>query len=104
MAIATPGRVSDTPGREPVDGALQRRVLELSDPPAAVADDVMMVLAARHTRLVASLGIPELDPVEPPVAMQQVERPVDARGADQLTGRSQSLGDLLGAETALLAG
>ena len=68
------------PGREPVDGALQRRVLELSDPPAAVADDVMVVLAARHARLVASLGIPELDPVQHPVAMQQVERPVDARG------------------------
>ena len=88
---------------EAADRALQAGVLEGADPPAAVADDVMVVLAARDHRLIAGPALADLDPLHEPEAVQEVERAVDAGGPDPLAVCPDPLGDLLRGDAAVLA-
>src|SRR5438876_704755 len=87
--------------REPLDRVFERFVLERSDLAAAVADDVMMVLASGMGRLVARCR-PNLESVNEPHPREQVERPVDARDANQPPLRAQAVEDLLRRQTAVL--
>ncbi len=92
------------PAREALDRSLEGGVLERRDPPAAVADDVVVMIAARDQSLVARAAVAQLDPLHEPRAVEEVERPIDARGPDPVAARADPLGDLLRAETAILAG
>ena len=65
---------------------------------------MVMVLAARDNRLEPGAALADLDPLDKPLAVQEVERPVDARDPDPLAARPDPVGDLLGAEAAILLG
>jgi hypothetical protein len=52
------------PGAEPVDGPFQGWILEDREPSAALADGVVVMLAAGHHGLVASASLPHLDPLD----------------------------------------
>lgn len=95
-------RVLQAPA-EPVDRILQRLVLEGGDLPAAVADDVMVVLAAWKRGLVTGGGA-DVEAVDEPHSREQIERPVDARDADQPAISAQAVEDLLRGQAAVLAG
>lgn len=87
---------------ETIDCALERGVLEPGDLPAAVADDVVMVVAAWDQRLVSGAAVPQFDAGDEPGPVQEIERPVDAGRAHPIAAGAQALGDLLGAEAAVL--
>jgi hypothetical protein len=63
-----------------------------------------MVLSAREDRLKARTAVAEIDPLDQPHAVQEVERPVDAGQADGGAFLAQTVGDLLCGQAAALAG
>ena len=63
-----------------------------------------MVLAAGCDRLVARSATTDLDPGDDSGAGEQVERPVDARGAYRSASPAEPVGDLLCAHAAGLGG
>ena len=65
--------------RKRVDRLLEAVVAELRDAAAAVADDVMVVLAARVRRLVAGGAVADVEAVDEPEPIEHLERAVDAR-------------------------
>jgi hypothetical protein len=69
---------------QPVDRALELGILERRDLAAAVADDVVVMLAARVERLVARDALGGVDAPRQAELVEQLERPVDARDADVL--------------------
>jgi zinc transport system substrate-binding protein len=69
---------------------------------AVVADQMVMVLAARELRLVAR-GVCELEPLHELEAGKLVESPVDARETDLAVLGAQGLEDLVRAQAALLS-
>src|SRR4051812_15358250 len=88
--------------RKTRDRILERGVLERRDLAAAVAYDVVVVLASRVRRLVAGRR-PELDAPHEPRAGQQVERAVDARHAGAAAIVPEQVEDLLRRQAAVLA-
>jgi len=88
--------------REPVDRVLERLVLERGHLAAAVADDVVVVMAAGQRRLEAGGGA-HVDAPHEAEPRQQVERPVDARDAGLPPVRAQAVEHLLGREAAVLS-
>src|ERR687891_520416 len=91
------------PAREPPDRALEPIVLERADPPAAVAEDVMVMLAAGDHRLIPGPALAHLDPLHKPEAVQEVQRPVDAGDADAFAVSPDPVRDLLRGHAAVLA-
>ena len=90
------------PLAEAVDEALELGVRERVLLAAAVADGVMMVLAAGVGGLEAG-GAGDVDAVHEPELGERVQRPVDARQADGAARVAQAVVDLLGAQAAGLA-
>ena len=91
------------PAAELVDGALEPVVLERRDATAAIADQVMvMVLAAGQGRLVAGRAVADVEPLDESHPLEQLERPVDGRDADRAAAVAELVGDLAGAEDAVL--
>src|SRR5205814_789437 len=70
------------PAREPADHPFERLVLEGDHLATALADDVMVVLAARQRRLVAGGVLADVEALDEPLLLQKLERPVDAGHAD----------------------
>jgi hypothetical protein len=85
------------------DRALEARVLEGRDPPARLADDVVMVVAAGHCSLVARRTLSQLNALNQASAVQQLERSIHAGDADSAAGGMEPVGDLLSAQQAVLA-
>ena len=92
------------PGREPLDRALEARVLERGHLAAALADDVVVVLAARADGLVARHALGGVHAPGEPQLVEQLERPVDARHAHVLAAPVQAVRDLLGGDAAAEVG
>ena len=91
------------PRADPVDQPLKLGILERVHPPAAIADRVMVVLAAGVRGLVTRDPV-DVDPVHELELREHVERAVDAGQADRLpAARPQAIVDLLGAQAAVLA-
>jgi hypothetical protein len=86
-----------------MDRALQVGVGERLDTAAVVADEVMVVLAARVHRLEAGAVTAELDPLHETVARQLFEGAVDGSDSDAAASRPQLVEDLLRAEAAVLS-
>src|SRR5215213_7207876 len=82
--------------RELLDGGLELAVLERRDLAAALADDVVVVIAAGVDRLVAGDALGRVHAPREPQAVEQVERAVDRGHADLLAALMQAVGDLLG--------
>ena len=88
---------------ELVDRPLELRVLERGHPAAAVADQVVMVmLAAGQRRLVAGGAVADVEALDEAHRFEQLERPVDGRDADRVAAVAELVGDLAGAEDAVL--
>jgi len=64
------------------DRALPAPVLERCDPPATLANHVVMVLSASLRALIARPAPPDIDAVDQTERLQLVEGPVDARAGD----------------------
>src|SRR5215208_2399391 len=94
--------VSEARG-DPVDELLELRVLERVEAAAAVADRVVVVLAAGVGGLVTG-GAVDVDAADEPEPGQHVDRAVHAREPDGPLLVAQHVVDRLGAEAALLAG
>ena len=96
-------RVAQSP-REALQLLLKPIVLEGGDPAARVADRVVMMFSAGNNGLVAGSALADLDPLDQPHLVQQVEGAVDAGEADLRAGVLQAIRDLLSGEaTALTA-
>ena len=89
------------PRRQAIDRTLERRVLERADLAAAVADNVMMMLAAGKRRLVGG-RLSKLHPAHQAHAGEQLERAVDACDAGVAAAGAQVVEDLLGGKAAVL--
>ena len=89
---------------ETVDRPLEPGILERLDLPAAVADEMVMVLAAGAHGLEARDPRAEVDPLEQPLGREQLEHAVDARDPDLAPGGAQTVEDLLGGQAAVLPG
>lgn len=83
--------------------ALEPLVGEGLDPPAVVADDVMVVFIGVANRLEARDAVAEIEPLDKPPFGELLEYPVHARKTDGLPAGLQLPMDLLRAEAALLA-
>ena len=70
--------------------------------PQLVADDVVVVLAARVRGLVARGAVADVEPVDEAEAVEHLERAVDARDADAGVVGAQLVGDLLCGGAAVL--
>src|SRR5215213_441057 len=87
---------------EPVDELLELRVLERVEAAAAIADRVVVVLAAGVGGLVTG-GAVDVDAADEPEPGQHVDRAVHTREPDGPLLVAQPVVDRLGAEAALLA-
>jgi hypothetical protein len=67
---------------QPVEVSLQPGVLEWSHAPAAIADGVVMMLTSRGDRLESRDALAELDSLDEPHFVEELQRPIDARHAD----------------------
>ena len=81
--------------RDALDRLLERGILERRDLAAAVADEVMVVIAVGLVALVARDALADVDPLHEPQLGQQLEDPVDARAANAAALRAQAVVDLL---------
>src|SRR3954470_19253525 len=88
------------PAREPLDRGLEVAVLEGGHLAAALADDVVVVIAAGVDRLVAGDALGGVNAAGEPEAVEQVEGAVDRRHADVLATLVQAVRDLLGGDAA----
>src|SRR3954452_1436973 len=86
------------PSRELVDGGLEVAVLEGGHLAAALAHDVVVVIAAGIDRLVAGDALGGVNAAGEPEAVEQVEGAVDRRHADVLATLVQAVRDLLGGD------
>lgn len=92
------------PPLEATDRALERFVLEGAETPTRIAEQVMMMVAARDDGLVAGGAVAHLDPLHDPDRLEGVERAVNARDPDSLPRLAQARVDLLRGHAAVLAG
>lgn len=88
--------------RDTLEAALEGGVVERLDPPAGVADEMVVVLSARERRLEPGGAVAEIDPVNEPGLSELLERAVDARDADPLPFSAEGVEELLRREAAVL--
>ncbi len=81
--------------RQPVEVPLQPLVLERSHAPTPVADGVVMVLTSRGDGLEPRDALAELDPLDEPHAVEDLEGAIDARDADIGSGVVKRIRDLV---------
>ena len=91
-----------TPVRDALDRGLEAGVLEGLDLAAVVAHEVMVMVAARMSRLEACDPVAEIDPLHEPELVHAFERPVHARDPHAFTLRSNRVVDLLRRKAAVL--
>ena len=87
---------------ETIDRLLQALILERDDPAARLAEDVVVVMAARDDGLVSGSPLPRVHPLHQAHSIEQVEGAIDACDADPLTTASKLVRDLLRGEAAVL--
>jgi len=87
---------------DPRDGPLELRVLERGHPPAAVADEMVVVLAVRVRGLESGRALTDVETLDQPQPLEQLERAIDGRDADVLALVAEAIGDLARAQDALL--
>src|SRR5207248_728925 len=85
-----------------VQGPLELGVLERLDLAAAVADEVMVVLASWMRRFVPGRVGADVDPLDEAIGRQLVERPVDGGDADLAAIGAKRVEDLLRGQAAVL--
>lgn len=88
--------------RQGFDRALQSRVLERGQTPAAIANSVVVMALPGHHRLEARPAVTDLHPLHQSLRREQIEGAVDARDPDSLATRPEPVSDLTGVETAVL--
>jgi hypothetical protein len=88
---------------DPCEGGFEARVLERLDLPTVVADEVVVMLAARERGLVTGDPVAEIDALDETRSVEPVERPVDARDSDAKALSADAVVDLLRGHTAALA-
>ena len=86
-----------------LDRALKRGVRERHDRAAAVADEMVVVLARLGDALVADHGLSRLDALDETEALELVEHAIDAGAADGAPLAAEQLLDFERAERAALA-
>ena len=79
---------------EVVNRPFERLVLERLDLAAGVADHVVVVLAARVRGLVARRALADVEALDQPEALEQLQGPVDAGQANAAAALAQQIGDL----------
>lgn len=85
------------------DRTLELRILERGDAATVVADDVMvMMLAAWQGGLVARRRTADVEPLDQAQALEHLQRAVDGGDADLAAAAAELVGDLAGAEHAVL--
>ena len=92
FSVGNPEALLDT-----IEDTFQSRVLERKGLTAALTDKVVVVFAGGEEHFVGSHS-GHLDTPHEPMAVQQVERPIDAGQADPPAAITQKVMDLLGAE------
>ena len=101
------GGVESEPVGQLVDGAFEGGIFERDEPPALVADEVMVVMfAVGVCRLVSGDPVAEVESVHEVVRVQQLQDPVDAGSADgalAAAATAQGVFDLDRAECAMLS-
>lgn len=97
------GHVVPPPAGDLDDRGFQRRVLERLDPPARVADEMMVMVSARIGALEPRDPVAQIDALHEPELVQAVEGAIDARDPDSGTSCSHAVMDLLRRETTVLA-
>ena len=80
--------------RDAVDRALKPRVVERHQPATAIADQMVVVLAADQDALVPRELTPHADALDQPELDQELQYPVDARPPDSLALLTQGILDL----------
>ena len=90
------------PRAQAVERALERAVRERLDASARLADQVMVVLAARVDDLVARC-VSEVEPLDETALHEQLEDAVDGREPDGTTPAPKRVEDLLCAHAAIFA-
>lgn len=85
-----------------LDRPLETGVLEGRQPPAALADSVMVVLAPGNHRLEPCAALSHLDSLHETLTVEEIEGAIDARDAHMLAPSPDPIGDLLGAEAAVM--
>ena len=88
---------------DPVQGPFELGIREGFDLPAAVADEVMVVLAVRVDRLEARDAGADVDSLDEAVTGQLLECAIDARGPDATPLGPQLVEDLLRGQASVLA-
>jgi zinc transport system substrate-binding protein len=81
---------------------LERRVLERLDLAAVVADEVMVMLAARVGWLEPGHAVSKIDPLHEAELIQPFECPIDASDPNSALASAQAVVDLLRRDTAIL--
>ena len=87
---------------EVVDRQLEAAVLERDDLSAFLADEVVVMMAARIQSFVARGGATHVDPLHEDHRRQQLECPVHARDSDRSAPSAKYVEDLLCREAAVL--
>lgn len=78
-----------------VDRSFEPLVLERSDSSAALADEVMVVLATRNNRFIHAHPVSEIRLLYQPETLQSLEGPIDACHADRFAIAAQGVVYLL---------
>lgn len=81
--------------RERGDGLLEAVVCELRHAAAAIADDVVVVLAAGVRGLIAGRAVADVEPMHQSQAIEHLERAVHTRDAHARVLGAQLIGDFL---------
>jgi hypothetical protein len=87
---------------DPLDGRLERRILERLDLAAVVANEVVVMVAAYVGGLEAGDAVSEVDALHEPELVHPVERAVHARDSDASAASAHLVVDLLRREAAVL--
>ena len=92
------------PARYPVDRSLKVRIIERHQPPARIADEMVVMLATRIDELVPRGTVAELKSVDQPALAEQLKDAVDTRPSDPLLLAAQQIIEFKRGQRALLAG
>ena len=84
------------------DGGLERRILERLNLSAVVTHEMVMVVAARMSGLVARDPVAKVDSLHEPELVHAVERAVHAGDPDPGTARTDAIVDLVRREATVL--
>ncbi len=81
-----------------VDRVLEAGIVERHEPPALLADEMVMMVAPGLAALKPGLAVADRDPLDEAVFGEQLEDPVDAGSPGRPSARPQLVLDLYGAQ------